>query len=47
MSQTPQTITIAMEYCEELGYWTNSDCCELCEMRYFCEYADEESQDSD
>lgn len=27
-----------MQYCEELGYWTNSDCCELCELRNFCEH---------
>lgn len=33
-----------MEYCEELGYWTNSDCCELCEMRDFCDNTREHNQ---
>ncbi len=35
----------AMNYCEELGYWTNSDCCALCELRFFCEHADEDNED--
>ncbi len=36
-----------MEYCEELGYWTNSNCCGLCEMRYFCDARADETEETE
>ena len=32
-----------MYYCEEMGYWTNSDCCGLCEFRHDCEVRHDET----
>ena len=35
-----------MEYCEQLGYWTNSNCCELCELRYYCDARADETDET-
>ena len=35
-----------MEYCEQLGYWTNSNCCGLCEMRDFCDARADETDET-
>lgn len=35
-----------MEYCEQLGYWINSNCCELCELRYYCDARADETNET-
>ena len=36
-----------MYYCQHLGYWTNSDCCQLCEMREYCDAQADEMNETD